>query len=564
MNFAAWRYYLKFYRGHLGWLSFVILAAVAQVMILIPIPLLIQYIFDQILPKHNHIQLGLAIVAIVLLYLSNSIMALWTRHNMLKIGKIAIRNFWLTLLQRLFSLSRLYYNQTDQSRLHTIINQDTRRLDLMMSNLVGQVIPSTLITIFVVVVLIKLNLVLSLMTFTLFPLIYGANFWIGRRIYDRIRNYHQACEDYAKGSRFLFEHMDLTRLRGAEAQEMERQLKLVKQEHVTHNWFVWLGELHGQINHLLITGMILAVLVASGVMLNQGQGTSGETIAFFGTMWLAKDHPFRALNLLPNLMEGHESLTKLYSVMMEDLPIVPYSGTNKIKFSGKIALENVSFSYNAQALFENVNLVIHPGEITVILGANGAGKSTLISLILGFYAPAQGRLYADGEPFEQLDMQSLRQQIGVVMQDGGVFEGTIRENITYGLEQVSEAHLARACQLATADAFIQTLDQGYDTLIGERGMRLSGGQRQRLAIARALITQPQLLILDEPTNHLDMPAIQQLLRNLRCLDCAPAILMISHNPEVLQEADKLYVLRDRQLQPYQSSSQLFFTESVTR
>ena len=551
MNLLAWQYYLQFYRGHYRWLSAVVLVSVGQVFILLPIPLVMRYLFDELLvPNADRGRLVLAVSSIILLYGLNSAIALWTRYSMLKIGKIAIRNFWLELLKRLYSLSRLHYHQIDQNRLHTIINQDTRRLDVMMNNLIAQVIPSVLISIVFAMILIKLNPILSLLTFIFFPAIYAINFGIGKRIQGRITNYHRACEDYARGSRFIFQHMDLTRLRGAETREIERQMSLVQQEHRTHEQFVWLGEMHGQINSLLMTSMILILLVVSGYLLSQGQGTSGETIAFLGTAWLAKGHAFRIINLMPHLLEGHESLTKLYDVMMTDAPITPYSGTQKCKFSGKITLENVGFSYTDRPLFESINFVIQPGKISVIMGANGAGKSTLIALILGFYQPNQGQLYADHYHYNQLDMASFRQNIGVVMQDGAVFEGTIRENITYGLDPISEMQLHQTCQWAIAHEFISNLEQGYDTLVGERGIRLSGGQRQRIAIARALITQPRLLILDEPTNHLDLETIQTLLQNLRHLKATPAVLIISHNPDVLKEADELYQLSNHQLLPY--------------
>ncbi len=556
MNLLAWHYYLQFYRGHYRWLSAVVLVSVGQVFILLPIPLVIRYLFDELLvPNADRGRLFLAVSSIILLYSLNSAIALWSRYSMLKIGKIAIQNFWLELLKRLYSLSRLHYHQIDENRLHTIINQDTRRLDVMMNNLIAQVIPSVLISIVFAIILVKLNPVLSLLTFVFFPAIYAINFWIGKRIQGRITNYHRACEDYARGSHFIFQHMDLTRLRGAEAREIKRQMSLVQQEHRTHEKFVWLGEMHGQINSLLMTSMILVLLVMSGYLLSQGQGTSGETIAFLGTAWLAKGHAFRIINLMPHLLEGHESLAKLYDVMITDAPLTPYSGTRKIEFSGKIQLENVGFNYTNQPLFKGVNFVIQPGKISVIMGANGAGKSTLISLILGFYKPNQGQLYANNLDYEELDIALLRKSIGVVMQDGSVFEGTVRENITYGLDNISEIQLHQTCQWAIAHDFISNLEQGYDTLVGERGIRLSGGQRQRIAIARALITQPKLLILDEPTNHLDLETIQMLLQNLRHLETTPAVLIISHNPDVLKEADELYQLSNHRLLPYSISDQ---------
>ncbi len=551
MNLLAWRYYLQFYRGHYKWLSFTILVAVGQAGILLPLPLVMQRIFDTILPQRNYSQLLLAAGVIILLYLLNSITALWLRHSMLKISKITARKFWLALLRRLYSFSKLYYSQTDQDRLHTIINQDTRRVDVMMNNLIAQVIPSIFISLLFAIILIRLNLVLSLLTFILFPGIYGINFWIGKRIKGRIANYHKACEDYSRGSRFAFQNMDLTRLRGVEDEEIGRQISLVKQEQVAHKKFVWLGELHGQVNQFLMTNMVLALLMTSGFMLSQGIGTTGDAIAFLTTAWLAKSYAFKILQILPQLLEGNESLAKLYGVMFSEASLVPYNtGTQKIDFSGRMQLHAVSFDYGEKHLFHDVNLTIKPGEITVILGENGTGKSTLISLLLGFYAPTQGTITADDHPLATLDMAAFRQQIGVVMQDGSVFAGTIRENIIYGVPDVTDTQLHQACRWATADDFIQTLAAGYETRIGERGMRLSGGQRQRIAIARALITQPKLLILDEPTNHLDLDAINLLLKNLQKLQPAPAIVIISHNLAVIQGANAVFQLQQQQLRPW--------------
>jgi ATP-binding cassette, subfamily B, bacterial len=553
INFPAWQYYLRLYHGHYRWLILIILIAVLQVVVLLPIPLLMQYVFDTVLPQQNHQQLWLTTAAMLLLHIINAGIELWTRYNMLKIGKIAIRRFWQSLLQQLYSFSRLYYSQADQNRLHTIINQDTRRLDVMMINLISQVIPSILISFIFAIILAKLNIFLFLLTLLMLPIIYWVNFSIGRRIQGRISDYHRACENYARSSRFIFQNMDLTRIRGAEQREIRHQMSMVQQEHRTHLRFVWFGALHGQINNLMMTTMILLILASSVFMLSHGYASSGEVIAFLGAAWLAKGYVFRIANILPQLLEGHESLSKLYELITSNADREPYTGNQKINFSGQITLDRVSFNYYDRPLLQEIDFEIRPGQITAIIGSNGAGKSTLISLILGFYAPQQGIIYADSVPINQLDIKHLRQQIGVIMQDEVIFEGTVRENITYGVEGITDEQLHKTCQLATADKFIQALEAGYETAIGERGIRLSGGQRQRLAIARALLTQPKLLILDEPTNHLDVASIRELLQNLRQLPHTPGILIISHNPDVLQEANAIYHLHNRKLLPYQLS-----------
>ncbi len=179
-------------------------------------------------------------------------------------------------------------------------------------------------------------------------------------------------------------------------------------------------------------------------------------------------------------------------------------------------------------MLQAINLTLSPGQTVVVVGPNGSGKTTLLNLLLGFYRPQQGQLYADEQPFSQLDLIHLRRSIAVVSQDPVIFPGTIRENLTYGCPEVSFQRIIEAAHLATAHEFIEQLPQGYDTFVGDNGVLLSGGQRQRLAIARALLRQPKLLILDEPTNHLDATAVEQLMHHLKKLD--PRARDFDHQP----------------------------------
>jgi len=241
-------------------------------------------------------------------------------------------------------------------------------------------------------------------------------------------------------------------------------------------------------------------------------------------------------------MEGIESLLTLYNMShVKDLP--SYSGSGIVIFRGGITLKSVCFGYtDKEEVLHSINLTIPTGAKVAIVGQNGAGKSTIAHLILGFYRPQRGILYADDSPYETLDIVHLRRSIGVVMQNPIIFPGTIKENIIYGCPDASMANVIQASELATAHEFINALPNGYDTLMGEKGVLLSGGQRQRIAIARALLRRPRLLIMDEPTNHLDANSIQKLMYNLKTLDESPSILIISQNMDIANETDYVYVV----------------------
>jgi ABC-type multidrug transport system fused ATPase/permease subunit len=195
----------------------------------------------------------------------------------------------------------------------------------------------------------------------------------------------------------------------------------------------------------------------------------------------------------------------------------------------------------------DIDLRIEPGERVAIVGPSGAGKSTVVSLIAGLYRPSEGHLEADGVPYDELDLDDLRHSIGIALQDPIVFSGTVLENIAYGRGATSERAALRAARAAAAD-FVESLPDGLHTEVGEEGVRLSGGQRQRLAIARALLHEPPFLVLDEPSTYLDRGTIEELMSNLASLPHDPAILVVTHDPEVAEAMDRIVQLRDGEMQ----------------
>ena len=212
-------------------------------------------------------------------------------------------------------------------------------------------------------------------------------------------------------------------------------------------------------------------------------------------------------------------------------------------FKGEVRLEGVFFAYEKdQPVLQDVNLVVRPGQRIVILGPSGNGKSTLVSLILRLYDPQQGRVFIDGEDIRRYSLDSLRAQIGVVLQDNILFAVSIRDNIAFAAPGSTFAAIEQAARLANAHEFIQKLPQGYDTLVGERGVTLSHGQRQRIAIARAAIRQSPILILDEPTSGLDKKNEQAVLEALHRLNIGRTTFLITHDLRHAPGADLIVYL----------------------
>ena len=210
---------------------------------------------------------------------------------------------------------------------------------------------------------------------------------------------------------------------------------------------------------------------------------------------------------------------------------------------GEVKFEQVSFAYHAaQPILADFSLTILPGTVTAFVGASGAGKTTLINLLLRFYDPDQGRITLDGQDLRQITLKSLRHQIGIVPQETTLFSGTIAENIAYGQPDLSPAQIQQAATIANAHDFIQQFSQGYHTWVGERGVTLSGGQRQRIAIARAIVSNPRILILDEATSALDSESEALVQEALDRAMADRTVLIIAHRLSTVRKADRILFL----------------------
>jgi ATP-binding cassette, subfamily C, bacteriocin exporter len=239
------------------------------------------------------------------------------------------------------------------------------------------------------------------------------------------------------------------------------------------------------------------------------------------------------------------AVDRLYQIMdlkTEDLR------SQKSQFSGLergIELRDVTFRYGCRAnVLEKVNLHIPARSLVAIVGESGCGKSTLLKLLTRFHDPSEGRLLIDGMDIRDFDLDSLRSRIGLVSQDAFVFNGTIRANIALGNPQATLNEVAQAAQAAGLDQFISSLPERYDTVIGERGANLSGGQRQRLAIARALLRRPDILLFDEATSHLDTATEKTIQANLQSVLTKKTVVVVAHRLSTIRHADVIYVMHD--------------------
>ncbi|HSA55611.1 MAG TPA: ABC transporter ATP-binding protein [Gemmatimonadaceae bacterium] len=537
----AW--FWSYYRGRIPRLVLFTAGSLLQSLLVLPVLALVRYAFDTVIPAGDVpalVRVGLAIVGIRTL---GSAISLVLRSHILHTVKGAVTEVRRDLVSRVYQLSRLTLVRADLSVVHTQILQDSERVDHFANVLFSVVIPAAAASMVLLGVLVMLDPALVVVASVVLPMLWlagRASGWLVRR---HVFTFQRAWERFSKGLHFVVRQLDLTRVKAYEAEELERQQRHIAELYASGHRMAMSYAVHGQVQRTLTGIGGILILVIGGAAVARGTMTLGEFLTFYLAAGMLYGHLDTVTGSVPELLAGGQSLATLHRFMTDGEP-EPYRGTRVIPFSGSVEVRGVSFTYGDEPLLRQVDLVMPAGTHVAIAGANGAGKSTLVHLILGFYRPHGGMLLADGVPYDEIDIRSLRRSIGVVSQRPEFFAGTVRENIVYGSPGATQEEIERAARLALADEVIATLPRGYDTELGEQGVMLSGGEGQRIAIARALLGRPRFLILDEPTNHLDAGAVARLMRGIARQADRPTVLVISHDTAVLDSADSVYRMHD--------------------
>ncbi|GAB7389329.1 ABC transporter ATP-binding protein [Bacillaceae bacterium] len=307
---------------------------------------------------------------------------------------------------------------------------------------------------------------------------------------------------------------------------------------------VWNAKTFAVVNTLTDIAPLLVILYA-GVQVIAGDLTVGALIAFYAYLERLYTPLRRMINSSTSLTQAIASMDRVFEFLDESYEIQDSPDALEVtKFAGRVVFENVSFRYRDEEDFvlQGVDLVVEPGETVALVGMSGGGKSSLVSLIPRFYDVTSGRITIDGLDVRRIRLQSLRRQIGMVLQDNVLFSGTVKENILLGNPEASMEEVIAAAKAANAHQFIVELPHGYDTEIGERGVKLSGGQKQRIAIARVFLKNPSILILDEATSALDLESEQLIQQSLERLAKNRTTFLVAHRLSTITHADKIVVL----------------------
>lgn len=289
--------------------------------------------------------------------------------------------------------------------------------------------------------------------------------------------------------------------------------------------------------------LTIILMLVGGIMVVKGQMTLGDLVAVNGYLWMLTVPLRMAGWWINDVQRFTTSVEKIYDTYSAEPDIKrPKKPVNHKKLEGNVTFKNVSYRADDEDILQNINFDVKKGETVGIIGTTGAGKSTIVNLMCRFFDATEGEVLVDGVNVKDYDMHDLRDNIGMAMQDVFLFSDTIEGNIAYGKPDISFEKVKEVARMADANHFIQNLPEGYDTIVGERGVGLSGGQKQRISLARALLKEPAILVLDDTTSAVDMETESYIQKQLENIDHACTIFIIAYRISSIMNADQILVL----------------------
>ena len=397
-----------------------------------------------------------------------------------------------------------------------------------------------------IVVMFCQSVELSLIAFIGFPLAAYPIYKIGRKLRSLSFKNQEVASKFASQMNDTLQYSKLVKAYSCEDFEINRMSKIIEAIVVMGKKISRLSLIASPFVESLAGIGVAAVIWYGGMKVINGTTTTGAFFSFFAAMMMAY-RPLKSVSgMNSGIQMGLAAATRFYRLIDEKQTIIDKPNAIHLdKVRGDITLEDVSFRYiEEKNTLTKINIDVAAGKTIALVGHSGGGKSTIMSMILRFYDPEQGRVTIDGHDIRDLSLKSVRKSMSVVNQEVMLFDDTILENIRYGKEDATQEEIINAAKLAEADEFIRELPQGYNTQIGQNGIRLSGGQRQRIAIARAILYNAPILLLDEATSSLD-PISERLIKDaLSKLMQGRTSIVIAHRLSTVIHADKIFVISE--------------------
>ncbi|MBR2341030.1 MAG: ABC transporter ATP-binding protein [Clostridia bacterium] len=450
------------------------------------------------------------------------------------------------VVRKLQRLSITYHKEMEEGRIQSKFLRDIDGVEGYYRAIFAPFIPALIGAIVSSVIAVIKSPVVALFFIVIVP----ANVFTARAFRKRIRkdsvDFRMQNEELSTKLTTTLQMMTLSKAHGLlpiEEQAVTQKIDSVTQAGLkldkTH---AWLGSAHWVVGHLMsCVCLFFCVFLAL-----RGTITAGDVVLFQSLFASISSSVTSLINVFPSLVSGREAVRSLSEIMNAE-DIEHDDGKREVlNIEGRVDFNHVSYQYpgEGKTVIKDFDLHVKPGERIAVVGSSGSGKSTLMNLVIGLLSPTEGGICVDGAPMTEISMQAYRRFLSVVPQNSILFSGTIRENITYGLDYYSEEELQRAVEDADIPEFLPSLPHGLDSQVGEHGDKLSGGQKQRVSIARALIRNPKILILDEATSALDNVAEYHVQKAIDKLLTQRTTFIVAHRLSTIRNADRIVVMEE--------------------
>jgi subfamily B ATP-binding cassette protein MsbA len=535
------REHIRPYGGHFGIaLALMVLAALSTS----ALPYLLQPVFDDVFTNGTPRLLMLVCGGIFLAFVIKGAASFGEAVIMTYVGQRIISDLQNRLFSHLMRLDLAFFHGISSGDL---LSRFTNDINLMRNAVAATLVgmgKDSFTLIFLIALMFYRDWTLACIALFIFPLAIFPIFRIGRRMRKVANNTQEELASFTGRLTQVFQGIRVIKAYQTEAHEGTRAHAMIERIFA----LVYKSARVRSASHPIIEslgGMAIVIVIAyGGWQVMHHARTTGEFISFIGALLLIYEPLKRLSNMNANLQEGLAAAARVFTVLDTSPTIQNRPQAKHLPpIKGDIEFHNVRFSYpDGKVALDGITLEIKKAQSIALVGASGAGKSTIINLIPRFYDIQQGTILIDGTDIRDVTLESLRQQIALVSQEIMLFDTTIRDNIAYGSFNATDAEIINAAKAAAAHEFIDVLPNGYNTMIGENGVKLSGGQRQRIAIARAMLKNAPILLLDEATSALDTDSERQVQAALKILMEGRTTLMVAHRLSTVVEAHKIYVL----------------------
>ena len=534
--------YLKKYRWGLFWGALTVLLNNG---IWILFPKVIQRAIDALNTGVTHQKLATYAGLLMAVVAAKGVFQFLTRWVVIGISRDIEFDLRNDLFTHLESLSYSYYQKTRTGDVMARATNDLNAVRMLLGPGIMYTANTIVYTIGALIFMMKMSPQLTLYAFLPLPIVSIVVQYFGRRIHERFERIQAMFSDISaraqenfSGARviraYVQEEAEIESFEKANQEYIGRSLKLVR----------LMGMLWPTLETLLGFAIVIVLWLGGREVIN-GRMTVGNFVAF-NTYMVTLTWPVIALGWVINIFQrGTASMVRINEILVEKPEIadpVPPPTMPADRLQGEIEFRNLSFAYNGIPVLHDINLHVPAGSSLAIVGPTGSGKSTLVNLIPRLYDAAPGSVLVDGRPIREFPLHYLRRNIGFVPQETFLFSDTIRENIAFGAENVSDADIHVAAAGASIASDIESFPEQYATMVGERGITLSGGQKQRTAIARAIIRDPRILVLDDALSSVDTYTEEKILNHLREVMQGRTTIFISHRVSTVRNADRIAVL----------------------